>query len=256
MSNEHNHPAACNACGLCTVKLDNIRVVRGQSVLLDGVSFDLHCGELTALIGVNGAGKTTLLRSILGEIRHEGTVSYESVTGDKISHIVTGYVPQYLEFDRSTPISVLDFLRCGQSNSPVWMPSRKKENKSIEEILTYTHCLDLKDKMLGDLSGGELQRVMLAQALHPTPQLLILDEPVSGVDTVGSEYFYEIINEVCATYHIAIIMVSHDLRLVKAHADKVLLLNKHILTAGTSEAVFASKEFQQEFGGGFDGNVL
>ena len=239
--------ASENGCGLCKRKVDNISVKKGGDVLLSDVSFELHCGELTALIGVNGAGKTTLVKSILGEIKHQGTVSYESHCGDKINKITIGYVPQHLDFDRSAPVSVEDFLMIGRTQSPVCFMKKKKISRELDEILEMVGCKDLKDKRLGDLSGGELQRVMLANALYPSPELLILDEPVSGVDAAGSEKFYEVISDLKQHCHMAIAMVSHDLGIVRDYADKVVLINKSVLKSGNAKSVFASAEFSESF---------
>ena len=215
--------------------------------MLSDVSFELHCGELTALIGVNGAGKTTLVKSILGEIKHQGTVSFESHCGEKLSKITIGYVPQHLDFDRSAPISVEDFLMIGRTVSPVCFIKKKIISRELDEILETVGCKDLKEKRLGDLSGGELQRVMLANALYPTPELLILDEPVSGVDASGSEKFYEVISDLKQHYHMAIAMVSHDLGIVRDYADNVVLINKSVLKSGNAKSVFSSDEFSQSF---------
>ena len=199
-----------NGCGLCSVQIQKIGVQKGRDILLEDVSFEMHCGELTALIGVNGAGKTTLLRAILGEIRHTGTVRYHSHDGKDLSEITVGYVPQYLDFDRSAPVNVMDFLLAGRTQAPVW--------------------------------------ITRPQALYPTPELLILDEPVSGVDTVGSEQFYEKISQLRHDYHMAILMVSHDLELVHLYADRAVLLNKKILCAGEVDEVYNSKAFRGAFG--------
>jgi len=238
-----------NGCGLCKVKVENIGVVKGNDVLLDNVSFEMHCGELTAIVGTNGAGKTTLLRSILGEIRHEGKVTYESHDGRKLEKITIGYVPQHLEFDKGSPVSVRDFLLAGQTMRPVWLKATKKQRLSVEQSLEKVGCAGLENRMLGDLSGGEIQRVMLAQALNPIPELLILDEPVSGVDMVGSERFYKQVSQLRRDYHMAIAMVSHDLNLVREHADTVLLIHKTVLKQGDVNEVYNSKEFRQTFGG-------
>ena len=239
--------ASENGCCLCKIKVDKIGVKKGPDVLLSDVSFELHCGELTALIGVNGAGKTTLVKSILGEIKHQGTVSFESHCGEKLSKITIGYVPQHLDFDRSAPISVEDFLMIGRTVSPVCFIKKKKISRELDEILETVGCKDLKEKRLGDLSGGELQRVMLANALYPTPELLILDEPVSGVDASGSEKFYEVISDLKQHYHMAIAMVSHDLGIVRDYADNVVLINKSVLKSGNAKSVFSSDEFSQSF---------
>ena len=236
-----------NGCGLCKISVDNSTVRKGADTLLSAVSFHLHCGELTAVIGVNGAGKTTLVKSILGEIRHEGDVSFESHHGDKIQKVTIGYVPQHLDFDRSAPISVEDFLLCGRTNSPVCFQKRKNLMKEIDGALETVGCLNLKKRKLGELSGGELQRVMLVNALHPLPELLILDEPVSGVDAKGSEIFYEAISNLKKNYHMAIAMVSHDLGIVKEYADNVVLINKTVLKTGSAGDVFESDEFKDVF---------
>ena len=236
-----------NGCGLCKISVKDIGVKKGKDILLSSVSFELFCGQLTALIGVNGAGKTTLLKSILNEIKHDGTVSFHAHHGEKIENITIGYVPQHLDFDRSAPISVEDFMLIGRTNLPICFKKDKKQSKAIDEALEMVGCLELKKKMLGVLSGGEIQRVMLASALYPLPELLILDEPVSGVDMKGSEKFYEVIKNLKTNYHIAIAMVSHDLGIVKEYADNVILINKSVLKSGSAEEVFSSKEFKESF---------
>ncbi len=239
--------ASENGCGLCKIRVNGIGVKKGGEVILSDVSFDLSCGELTAVIGVNGAGKTTLVKSILGEIRHDGDITFESHHGDKLRSVTIGYVPQHLDFDKSAPISVEDFLLVGRTNSPVWFLKKKSILHSIDEALEKVGCLDLKKRKLGDLSGGEIQRVMLANALYPLPELLILDEPVSGVDVLGSEQFYKVIMDLKKNYHMAIAMVTHDLSMVEDFADNVVLINKTVLKMGSSREVFESEEFKNNF---------
>lgn len=239
--------AVQNGCGLCRISVDGVGVKRGGDVLIHDVSFELHCGELTALIGENGAGKTTLIKAILGEIKHEGTVGFTSHDGSRLQKITIGYVPQHLDFDRFAPVSVLDFLSVGRTNAPVCFVKPKKHLEKICEALENVGCLDLLNRKLGDLSGGELQRIMLANALYPLPELLILDEPVSGVDQKGSEKFYEVIADLKKNYHMAIGLVSHDLGIVEKYADKVVLINKTVLKSGTAAEVFASQEFKRSF---------
>ena len=239
--------ASENGCGLCKISVNNLGVKKGGDTILSDVSFELHCGELTAVIGVNGAGKTTLVKSILGEIRHEGSVGFESHHGDKINSVTIGYVPQHLNFDLSMPISVEDFLLVGRTNSPVCFRRNKKLSNELDTALETVGCLDLKKRKLGELSGGELQRIMLVNALYPLPELLILDEPVSGVDVKGSEKFYQAILNLKKNYHIAIAMVSHDLGIVQEYADRVVLINKTVLKTGSAQEVFSSQEFKDVF---------
>ncbi len=236
-----------NGCGLCKIKVDGIGVKKGGEVLLNDISFDLHCGELTAVIGINGAGKTTLIKAILNEIPHKGTVTYEAHHGEPIEKITIGYVPQHLDFDRSSPVTVEDFLLVGRTKSPVCFRRNKRITASLDEILDMVGCKGLKKRKLGDLSGGELQRIMLANALYPLPEMLILDEPVSGVDVKGSESFYNAISNLKKNYHIAIAMVSHDLGIVRDFADSVVLINRTVLKSGTAEDVFSSEEFRESF---------
>lgn len=239
--------ASENGCGLCKILVNGIGVKKGGEVILSDVSFNLSCGELTAVIGINGAGKTTLVKSILGEIRHEGGVTFESHHGDRLRRVTIGYVPQHLDFDKSAPISVEDFLLVGRTDRPVWFTKKKSLSKDIDKALEAVGCLELKKRTIGDLSGGELQRVMLANALYPLPELLILDEPISGVDAMGSEQFYKVIMDLKKNYHMAIAMVTHDLSMVKDFADKVILINKTVLKTGTPEEVFESDEFKAVF---------
>ncbi len=239
--------ASENGCGLCKIRVNGIGVKKGGEVILSDVSFNLSCGELTAVIGVNGAGKTTLVKSILGEIRHDGDITFESHHGDKLRSVTIGYVPQHLDFDKSAPISVEDFLLVGRTNSPVWFLKKKSILQSIDEALEKVGCLELKKRKLGELSGGEIQRVMLANALYPLPELLILDEPVSGVDVLGSEQFYKVIMDLKKNYHMAIAMVTHDLSMVEDFADNVVLINKTVLKTGSSREVFESEEFKNNF---------
>lgn len=239
--------ASENGCGLCKIRVNNIGVKKGGEVLISDVSFNLSCGQLTAVIGINGAGKTTLVKSILGEIRHEGDITFESHNGDKLRSVTIGYVPQHLDFDKSAPISVEDFLLVGRTNQPVWFKKKKSLSKELDKSLEAVGCLELKKRKLGELSGGELQRVMLANALYPLPELLILDEPVSGVDAMGSEQFYKVIMDLKKHYHMAIAMVTHDLSMVEDFADNVVLINKTVLKAGTSKEVFESDEFKSNF---------
>ena len=237
-----------NSCGLCSITLKDIQVVSGQDTLLDNISLQFHCGELTALIGKNGAGKTTLLKAILGERPYKGEISYQDHHGAKIVQPKIGYVPQQMDFDRSTPVSVSDFMTAARGKSPVWWKIGKSEKKQIQEMLEDMNCAYLADRRLGALSGGELQRVLLALATNPVPDLLILDEPVSGVDMAGLDLFYHRVTELRDKYHMAILLVSHDLSLIRRYADKVVLLDKTVIAQGDADEVYATEAFRSVFG--------
>ncbi len=237
-----------NSCGLCRVEIENLSVKSGKDILLDNVNLEFHCGQLTALIGRNGAGKTTLLKAILGEKKYTGKIHYEKHDGKEMKNIVIGYVPQQLLFDKSMPVSVADFMMATKTKKPVWMGYSKQQKQNLKNRLQEMDCEHILDRKLGDLSGGELQRVLLTMAIEPMPDLLILDEPVSGVDATGLDLFYKKVTYLRNTYHIAVLLVSHDLALIRRYADKVVLLDKTVAEQGDAEDVFQTKAFQQTFG--------
>ena len=235
-------------CELCHIDLDHISVRRGGQSLLQDVSMHIHCGQLTVLIGQNGAGKTTLIRALLGQIPHTGIIRHVDGRGLDIPHLRTGYVPQHLQFDPEMPLTVLDFMAASFSKRPVWTGVGKKTREAVKQALQSVDADGLADRPLGRCSGGELQRVLLALALNPAPDLLVLDEPVSGIDRNGLKMFLETLLDLRRTHHMAILLVSHDLRFVKEYADHVVLLDKSVLTQGTANEVFASPEFNAVFG--------
>ena len=249
----HSHGASdevCRqhaACKLCRIEVDGLSVAFGGQVMLKDVSLHIHCGELTALIGTNGAGKTTLLRALLGQVEYRGTVRHLTSDGLPAAAVRTGYVPQQLEFDRSSPVTVRDFMAGALSRWPVFLGVPKRTREQVERALMRTHCEKLADRALGALSGGELQRVLLALALTPQPDLLILDEPVSGVDQNGLEAFYQTVDELKHKNHMAILLVSHDLDVVQRYADRVVLMQGTVIKQGSPEVVFDSPEFEQVF---------
>ena len=235
-------------CALCHIDLDRISVRRGGQVLLQDVSMHIHCGQLTVLIGQNGAGKTTLIRALLGELPHSGTMRHVDGRGLDIPHLRTGYVPQHLQFDREMPLTVRDFMAASLSRRPVWTGVGKKTRALVDEVLSSVEADGLADLPLGRCSGGELQRVLLALALTPPPDLLVLDEPVSGIDRNGLKMFLDTLLALRRTHHMAILLVSHDLRFVREYADHVILLDKSVLAQGSAAEVFASPEFASVFG--------
>lgn len=233
-------------CGYCCTKIRNINVSFGAKKVLENINIHIHCGKLNVIIGENGAGKSTLLKAILGEIKHTGTILFKDkeASGNKIK---IGYVPQRLDIENS-PATVYDVV-CGYtSNLPTFLIKSKKKYAQIKEHLKEFGAAELIDQKINSLSGGQLQRVMLAIATLPYPDLLILDEPISGIDRNGREQFYKTISELKENHDLAIILVSHDFDYVKKYADKVILLDKTILVKGKPEEVFSSKEFIERFG--------
>lgn len=237
-----------NSCGLCSIEMKNISVISGEDTLLDNVNLTFHCGELTALIGKNGAGKTTLLKTLLGERHYKGSISFTDHHGTVLPVPKIGYVPQHLDFDKSMPVSVADFIAAAKGGNAVWFGKNKKMKESIRKMLEDMECGYLADRRLGALSGGELQRVLLALATDPVPDLLVLDEPVSGVDMAGLDLFYKRIMELRDEQHMAVLLVSHDLGLIRKYADKVVLLDKTVVAEGEANDVFQTEAFKEAFG--------
>ena len=237
-----------NSCGLCSIQMKNISVISGEDTLLDDVNLTFHCGELTALIGKNGAGKTTLLKTLLGERHYKGSISFTDHHGTVLPVPKIGYVPQHLDFDKSMPVTVSDFIAAARGGNAVWFGKNKKMKESIQKMLDDMECGYLADRRLGALSGGELQRVLLALATDPVPDLLVLDEPVSGVDMAGLDLFYKRIMELRDEQHMAVLLVSHDLGLIRKYADKVVLLDKTVVAEGDADDVFRTEAFKEAFG--------
>lgn len=237
-------------CGnLCCTHIINLGVVHGQYEILRGVNMHIHCGELTAIIGPNGAGKSTLLKAIVGEIPYTGELNYLDEKESRASKPVIGYVPQTLNFDNSSPISVYDLFASFLSNKPIWLFHSRKLHNEIRESLLRVNAEHLIDRKLGALSGGELQRVMLALALNPVPDLLLLDEPVSGIDHSGLQMFYRMVSDIRRQFDLSIILVSHDLSMVAKYADRVIFINnKTVECIGTPEEVFSNNSVIELFG--------
>ena len=246
MSEEHNHSACGKHCHC--IRINDLGVKFGKDVILEDVNLHMHCGELTVVIGPNGAGKSTLLRAILGEIEHEGTIDLKETSTGNQREMRIGYVPQSLNIEREIPITVYDLFASFISRTPVWLFKSKKLYNKIYEQLKIFSVEDCIDKQVGKLSGGQLQRVMLSIAITPMPNLLILDEPVSGIDENGVRDFYRIVNELKTKYDLSILLVSHDLHLVKKYADKVILIDKTILAQGTPDEVYKNESFREIFG--------
>lgn len=236
------------ACGLHCIKANNITVRKGSQLIIDNINLHIHCGKITALIGRNGAGKSTLIKAILGEIKHEGSIEFTDLRNRTVEKLTIGYVPQHINLGKNTPMSVYDLFASYISNAPSFMYKSKKIYQRVKEQLAIFDAEDLIDKRACDLSGGELQRLLLSIAVTPIPNLLLLDEPVSGIDRNGRQLFYQNIAKLKSNYDLAMIIVSHDFDFVRKYADHVILLDKAIVKEGTPEEVLSSEEFQMVFG--------
>lgn len=235
------------ACGLHCIKINDINVQFGKEEILKDVNIHVHCGELTVIIGPNGAGKSTLIKALLGEIKHSGNIVFTDLKNNTTKDIKIGYVPQKINIERDLPVTVYDLFASFISNYPVWLWKNKKLYNKIYDALKIFSIEDCIDKQVGKLSGGQLQRVLLSIAVTPMPDLLILDEPVSGIDRNGIRDFYKIVDEIKEDHDIAIILVSHDLNLISRYADRVILLNHTILCEGSPEQVYSNINFKRIF---------
>ena len=236
-----------SACRLCRVAVNGLTVTAQGDALLSDVSVHIHCGQLTALVGPNGAGKTTFIRALLSQVPYRGVIEHQDAHGKHFGAIRTGYVPQHFPFDKQMPLTVCDLMASAMSARPVWLGVSRQVRKRAEETLAIARADSLIDRQLGNLSGGELQRVLLALALYPLPDLLILDEPVSGVDQNGLSLFLDVVTELTRTHHLAILLVSHDWAVVQKYADHVILLDKKVLAEGSAREVFESAAFREVF---------
>jgi zinc transport system ATP-binding protein len=233
------------------VSVRDLCVALGDKTVLHKVNLDLEQGRITALVGLNGSGKTTLLRALLKEVPYSGRVVFHcghDHNQPMPSHI--GYVPQKLSVDARLPLTVRDLLAMALQQWPVFLGILSKTERRMAELLGRVKAeLSLLDKPVEKISGGELQRVLLALALHPHPELLLLDEPAQGIDFQDEELFYEIIAGLSRQGGVTILLVSHDIGVVSKHADHVLCLKDgHIQCQGHPHQVLSQQMLQQTFG--------
>jgi zinc transport system ATP-binding protein len=207
-------------------------LTRSGRAILQGVDIDIAASEIMTLIGPNGAGKTTLVRVLLGlEAPDKGTTLRKP-------GLVVGYVPQSFEVDRAIPLTVARFVELG----------RRAEEEEIARVLGDVGAGQLGDRQISELSGGELQRVLLARALVRSPALLVLDEPVRGVDYVGEAELYTLIGRLRSERGFGVLLVSHDLHVVMAQSDRVICLNRHVCCSGVPQSVAQHPEYARLFG--------
>lgn len=233
------------------VKIRNLHVELGGNPILSGVNSELARGRITALIGLNGAGKTTLLRAVLREIPFRGQIEFQcghDHSGPRPQHV--GYVPQKLQIDAHLPLTVRDLLALALQKRPLFLGVSARTEKMMGQMLLQVGApRDLLERPVEKISGGELQRVLLALALQPNPELLLLDEPAAGVDFQDQERFYDLIARLNSERGITIILVSHDLSVVAQHAHHVLCLKDgRIQCEGAPREILKGEMLTQTFG--------
>ncbi|MBM9538072.1 metal ABC transporter ATP-binding protein [Desulfobulbus alkaliphilus] len=226
------------------VYFDNVTVERDGLSILDGVTASVPKGSCTAIIGPNGSGKTTLLLALLKEIPYRGRIIFNGTKS--VPRI--GYVPQRLTFDRGMPLTVNEFLAMGFQKRPLWLGLRRTLQRQSRELLALVRASHLVDRPLGALSGGELQRVLLALALGQEPDLLVLDEPSAGVDFQGEHVFCELLDDLRLRRGYTQLMVSHDLATVTHHATHVICLNRKVAAEGLPQLTLTDENLTAIFG--------
>ena len=212
--------------------IDRLTVRRRREALLDNVSLKVERGSLHVLVGPNGAGKTTLLTAILGQIGFEGRILV-SWTGSG----AIGYVPQTFAVDPTLPVTVEDFLALTRQRRPVCLGIAPSTRMAIAGLLGRVRLSGLERRPLAVLSGGELRRVLLAHALDPEPELLLLDEPTAGLDETAVRMLEETLLGLTREAQTTVLMVSHDLEQVRRIADRVTVLDRQIISDGPLRAV-------------------
>ena len=239
-----SHGGSCSHS--CCLRIQNLSVKIGSEMILQDINMHLHCGEMVAIIGPNGAGKSTLLKAILGQQDYDGVISF-SVPGQRNKHAKIGYVPQSPAFDPGDPVTVADLFACCMNKRPAFLGISKSNRENIITCLDRVQAADLIYKRIGTLSGGELQRVLLALALEPLPNVLILDEPLSGVDVEGIGALMDMLDEIRKDYDLSILITTHDFGMLNKYADKVYLIDKTVMQSGTPAEVLGGKSFHQVF---------
>ena len=214
------------------ITVNNVTVSRSDNTILSNIDLTIHAGEIVSLIGPNGAGKTTLVRGVLGLLQPDsGSVSYSA-------DLRIGYMPQRLMLNENMPLTVKRFLLLTGKIEAAW----------FNETISLLGIEKLMDRPMQKLSGGENQRVLLAKAILRNPQLLVLDEPVQGVDVTGQSELYGLISTIRDRLGCGVLMVSHDLHLVMASTDHVLCINRHLCCSGHPETISRHPAYLELFG--------
>jgi zinc transport system ATP-binding protein len=232
------------------IKLKDVKVQMGGKEILRGLTADLGRGRISALIGRNGSGKTTLLRAILKEVPYSGKIEFRcGHDHSRPMPVHIGYVPQRLQIDARLPLTVRDLMALALQRRPLFLGVTRKAETTMRELLEKVGGETLLDRLVEKLSGGELQRVLLALALHPEPELLLLDEPAAGIDFTFQDKFYELIADLNRTMGVTILLVSHEMDVVSKHAHHVLCMKDGQITCqGPPQEIVTGEMLSQTFG--------
>lgn len=225
----------------CKIEIKNLSLTLSGNQILKNLNFTINEGEIHCLIGPNGGGKTSFLRCLLGQMPFDGEIK---ITYDEKK--IIGYVPQILDFEKTLPITVENFMAMTCQTKPVFLGISKKYKAEMEKLLKKIDMFDKRKRLIGNLSGGERQRVLLAQALYPEPNILILDEPLTGIDNSGEKFFKEILLEL-KEKGITIIWIHHNLIQVREIADKVTCIKQKIIFSGDPKIELSDDKMMRIF---------
>ena len=217
---------------LPVLEIAGLEVTRDRQRLLSGVSLDVHAGTIHFLVGPNGAGKTTLFAAVLGLVEFAGSIKLHWRRSGRI-----GYVPQFFSIDRTLPLTAGEFLAMSRQRRPVCFGIGRATGATIDGLLERVGLAGFRRRPLGALSGGELQRLLLANSLDPTPELLLLDEPATGLDETASRWLEQVLLGLKTDSETAVLMVSHDLAHARRVADQVTLLDREVRSSGPPSSV-------------------
>jgi len=223
------------------IEIKNLNVSFGSLKVLNNISFEVEEGNITAIIGPNGSGKSTLLKAILGLIPYKGEILIYGEPNYKQRKLI-GYVPQHFEVEKFLPVTVKEFLEFNltEKNLP--------QKSHLEHYLKELDILDYKNKLLRELSGGQLQRVLFCRALINDPKILLLDEPISEIDIAGQKEFYEIIKFLNKEHHLTILIVTHEITVVHHFATHLICLNKKLVYNGPITLLFKEEILKELYG--------
>lgn len=233
-------------CSAVCVRLRNLSVKADGRYLLENIVAVAPAGSATVLIGPNGAGKTTLLKCILGEMAYTGQIEFSC--GQSRVKPVIGYVPQELRVERGLPLRVYEFLALHGNPGPLWLGCSRKERERARALLALVGAERLETQRVGELSGGETRRVLLAAALGRKPDLLVLDEAEAGVDFEGERLFWQLLEKSRAELGFTLIMVSHNLPLAAHYATHVICIKTTLVVEGAPRRALTSENLCSLFG--------
>lgn len=233
------------------VEAQHVSVTLDHHRIIDDVSFVIPQGQTTAIIGPNGAGKTVLLKALLNLLPSTGTITIFDQPHQQYAAVakLISYIPQRIEIDHAFPLTVRDLFSLKSSR---WLGIKKKEQQRMSELLSLVGLTHHARQRLSTLSGGQLQRVMLAYSLMDEPKLLFLDEPSAGIDVQGQETIYALLKRIQEQTHLTMVLVSHELDIVMKYCQQVLCLNKQLLCAGVPRDVLSPELLEKMYGTGVD----